>query len=78
MLNGVFMIDVKGIQTHHCRKTHQIVKPFAKHKDDREALALQCYSKKCLLRVLVLSSQMSCKLALMSISLLIGQGHKSL
>lgn len=45
MLNGVFMIDVKGLQTHHCHKTHQIVKPFARHKDDREALALQCDSQ---------------------------------
>lgn len=31
------MIDVKGLQTHQC---HKIVKPFAKHKDNREALAL--------------------------------------
>lgn len=43
-LNGGFMIDVKGLQTHQCHNTHQIVKSFANHKEDREALALLCDS----------------------------------
>ena len=43
-LNGGFMIDVKGLQTHQCHKAHQIVRPFAKQKEDREALALLCDS----------------------------------
>lgn len=38
------MIDVKGLQMHQCDKTHQIVKPFANPKEDREALAPLCDS----------------------------------
>lgn len=34
------MISVKGIQMQQCQKIYQIVEHFAKHNEDRQAVAL--------------------------------------
>lgn len=49
-LNGSLMINVKGIQMRQCQKICQIVEPFAKHNNDRQALVLwllKCHPRFC-------------------------------